>query len=291
KNESKENAIPTGLVSMDLDFAKFFGIDVVAGRELRKGDDPWTKQDVVINEKLAELLGFATAEEAIGAEISGFYQPLTVRGVMENHHQTSLHNDYQPLAYILSSWTSYYFIKLQLDENSNRSKSAQLASLLTTVQGEWDQVFTDYQMDYFFLDKSFDEQYKEDVRFGKIFSGFSSLAILIACLGLFGLTTFTIQQRTKEIGIRKVLGANVKNLIILLSREYVILIGIACIISIPAAWYIMNNWLNDYHFRIELGWWFYSLPIVFVISMAFLSIVFKILGTVKTNPIKSLRYE
>jgi len=245
----------------------------------------------VINEKLAEQLGFATPEEAIGAELSGFYAPITIRGVMENHHHTSPHDDFKPSAYILSSRTEYYCVKLRIDENSNQPKHDQLASLLTTVRGEWDQIFTDYQMDYFFLDKSFDEQYREDIRFGKIFSGFSSLAILIACLGLFGLTTFTIQQRTKEIGIRKVLGANVKNLVVLLSKEYIILIGIACIISIPGAWYIMSNWLNNYHFSIDLGWWFYLVPIVFVVSMAFLSIVFKIIGTVKTNPIKSLRYE
>ena len=293
KNGSRENSVFTGLISMDLDFPKFFGLDATAGRALRKGDDPWSKGDVMINEKLVEQFGFSSPEEAIGAEISGFYSsvPLKVRGVVKNHHHTSLHNDYQPLAYILSSWTEYYFVKLKLNEDSKEPNNEQLAKLVSIVNNEWDKVFTDYQMDYFFLDRAFDEQYKEDVRFGKIFSGFSSLAILIACMGLFGLTSFTIQQRTKEIGIRKVLGATARNLTILLSKEYIILIGLACLISIPAAWYLMNNWLETYSFRINLGWWFFIVPVVFVLGMAVISIIFKIFSTAKTNPIESLRYE
>ncbi|MEO9872118.1 ABC transporter permease [Ekhidna sp.] len=291
KNESRANSVQTGLISMDTDFPSFFGIDVIAGRALREGDDPWTKQDVVINQKLAEQLGFDTPDDALGAELSGFFAPLTVRGVLENHHHTSLHDDYQPLAYILSSWTEYYFIKMKLDDTKGASRSNQLADLVSSVKGEWNNVFTDYQMNYFFLDSAFDEQYTEDVRFGKIFSGFSSLAILIACLGLFGLTSFTIQQRTKEIGIRKALGASAKHLVLLLSKEYLILTGIACILSVPVAYLIMNKWLESYTFRIDLGWWFFVIPVVFVIGMAILSIMSKILSTIKTNPIDSLRDE
>ncbi|MEQ9467390.1 MAG: ABC transporter permease [Ekhidna sp.] len=292
KNETDENSVYTGLISMDVDFPQFFGIDVIAGRALRNGDDPWSRGDVVINQKLAEQLGFSNPEDALGAEIDGFYGPtLKVQGVLENHHHTSLHNDYMPMAYILSSWTEFYFIKLRLDENSDEAKSEQLSNLVATVKSEWDQVFTDYQMDYFFLDRAFDEQYKEDIRFGKIFSGFSALAILIACLGLFGLTSFSVQQRTKEIGIRKVLGATAKNLMVLLSKEYMALVGAACIVSLPAAWWIMSKWLEDYTFRIEIGWWFAVIPILFVIGLALLSISSKVLSTVKTNPVKSLRTE
>lgn len=292
KNKTKDNSVFTGLISMDVDFPDFFGIDIIAGRALRKGDDPWSKGDVVINQKLTEQLGFSDPEEAIGAEIEGFYGPsLKVIGVSENHHHTSLHNDYQPIAYILSSWTEFYFVKFQLDENAKKPLGDQLSSVINLVEAEWNKVFTDYQMNYFFLDSSFDAQYKEDLRFGKIFTGFSSIAILIACLGLFGLTSFTVQQRTKEIGIRKVLGASAQSLTTLLSKEYIYLILVACLISIPVAWYITNRWLQDYTFRIDIGWWFYVIPIFFVIGMAFLSIIFKILGTIKTNPVKSLRYE
>ena len=195
------------------------------------------------------------------------------------------------LCYVLSSWTEFYFVKLQLDENGHSTRNTQLNDLVATVKAEWNEVFTDYQMDYFFLDRAFDEQYKEDIRFGKIFSGFSALAILIACLGLFGLTSFSVQQRTKEIGIRKVLGASAKNLMILLSKEYMILVSAACVISLPVAWWMMSKWLEDYTFRIDLGWWFVIVPIAFVIGLALLSISTKVLSTIKTDPVKSLRTE
>ena len=166
-----------------------------------------------------------------------------------------------------------------------------LPVLVSSIKAEWNGIFTDYQMDYFFLDSAFDQQYKEDIRFGKIFSGFSVLAILIACLGLFGLTSFTVQQRTKEIGIRKVLGATANNLLVLLSKEYMILVGIACLLSIPLAWWIMSGWLQEYTFRIDLGWWFVVIPIAFVVGLALLSITSKVLSTIRTNPVQSLRTE
>lgn len=291
KNGSKEQTIGASLASIDLDFHNFFGIDLVAGRELREGDDPWSKGDVVINEKMAEMLGFATPEEAVGAELEGFYSPLVVRGVMENHHHTSLHDDFQPLVYILSSWTEYYFVKLHLDDNLAEGRHDQLTENVQKIEAEWNSIFTDFQIDYFFLDKSFDAQYKEDIRFGKIFSTFSGLAILIACLGLFGLTSFTIQQRTKEIGIRKTLGASMNNLMLLLSKEYLLLVLLACVLSLPLASWMMNQWLENYVFRIELGWWFYIVPVIFIFALAVVSIISKVISTVRVNPVESLRNE
>lgn len=291
KNGSKENSVGASLASIDLDFTSFFGIELVAGRELREGDDPWSKGDVVINEKMSEMLGFSKPEEAVGAELEGFYTPLVVRGVMENHHHTSLHNDYQPLVYILSSWTEYYFVKLHLEDKVPNDRHNQLAEGVEIIETEWNNIFTGSQIDYFFLDQSFDAQYKEDIRFGKIFSTFSGLAILIACLGLFGLTSFTIQQRTKEIGIRKTLGASSSNLLLLLSKEYLLLVLFACIIGLPVAHLLMNQWLDNYVFRIDIGWWFYVIPLVFVVTLAIVSISSKVLTTVKVNPVKSLRSE
>ena len=293
KNESRDNSVYTGLISMDLDFPEFFGIDMVAGRALRDGDSPWRNGETVINVKLAESLGFPNPEDAIGIELEGFYGsvPLKVVGIVEDHHHTSLHDDFRPYAYILSSWTEFYFVKMELDGNSEVVRSEQLSTMVSTVKAEWDNIFTDYQMDYFFLDRAFDEQYNEDIRFGKIFSAFSALAILIACLGLFGLTSYTIQQRTKEIGIRKVLGANARNLMLLLGREYISLVGVACLLSIPAAWWIMSKWLEDYTFRIDLGWWFIVLPVLFIVALAILSISSKVLSSIRTNPVESLRTE
>lgn len=290
KNAPVETGVDTRLISMSTDYPDFFGIEVVAGRGLKKGDDPWTKGDVVINEKLAEKLGFENPEDAIGKDLAGFYAPLSVRGVLENHHHTSLHTDYEPIAFIISGWTEFYFIKIAIPEHVD-DRNERFSQMVSNVEREWKEVFVDYPLDYFFLDSHFNQQYQEDERFGTLFTGFSMLAIIIACLGLFGLTSFTIQQRTKEVGIRKVLGASAKNLITLLSKEYLILVTTACVISLPAAWYVMNQWLQDYTFRVEIGWWFYCLPVIMVIGLALLSIIAKIITTIKRNPVESLRYE
>jgi len=282
--------IDTRLISMSYEFPKFFEIDLVAGRNLRADDSAWGKGDVAINEKMAEMLGFSNPEDAVGQELEGFYEPLTVRGVLENHHHTSLHAGYEPIAYIISGWVEYYFIKFDIPEGIE-NRADKFDQTVANVRKEWGEIFTDYPLDYFFLDSHFNQQYQADEQFGKLFTGFSVLAILIACLGLLGLTSFTIQQRTKEVGIRKALGANLENLILLLSKEYVILVALACVISFPLSWYAMQNWLDDYSFRVDLGWWCFAIPFVFLLAMASMSIISKIISTAKKNPVESLRYE
>ncbi|MEO1253497.1 MAG: ABC transporter permease [Bacteroidota bacterium] len=290
KNQAESSNIETRLISMDVNYPAFFGIDVVAGRTLREGDSPWEKGDVVINERLSEMLGFENPEDAVNQQIEGFYSPLTVRGVLENHHHTSLHSDYQPIAYIISGWVEYYFIKIKIPETTADEK-AMLTQTIAHIKNEWEAVFTDYPLDYFFLDTYFNEQYKADEQFGKLFTGFSTLAIIIACLGLFGLTAFTIQQRTKEIGIRKVLGATLGNLIRLLSREYLLLVSIAAATTLPIAYLTMNKWLEDYTFRIDIDIWFVIFPVVLIVMLALVSVLSRVLGAATKNPVESLRTE
>lgn len=292
KNSDTESSTQVSLVSMGLEFLDFFELETIAGRPLRQGDSPWTKGDVVINEKMTEVLGFEKPEDAIGAELEGFHVPIQVRGIIENHHHNSLHFDYDPIAYILSSWTEFYFVKFDISEHLTPSdRVREFNRLVNIVDTEWSKVFTQNQIDYFFLDQSFNRQYASDERFGKIFGTFSFLAILIACLGLFGLTSFTLQQRTKEIGIRKVLGAEVSHLILLLSRSYFMVIGIAYAVAMPTAWYFLSDWLEQYHFRIDLGFWLLLLPLLVVISIALITILSRMLKFVKLNPVDSLRYE
>ncbi|WP_421871209.1 ABC transporter permease [Marinoscillum sp.] len=293
KVQGQTDAIATqaSLVSMGLGFTDFLGLKVVAGRGLQKGDDPWSRGDVVINERMAQSLGFENPEDAVGAKLTGFYAPLEVRGVLQNHHHNSLHYDYDPIIYILSSWTEYYFIKLNLDQTASSDKRyAQMQGLVQTVESEWNQFF-DFNMDYFFLDSYFNRQYNDDERFGNIFSAFSGLAIFIACLGLFGLTSFTIKQKTKEIGIRKVLGATMADLIILLSKNYIWIMGASYLLAMPVVWYVLNKWLENYSFRIELGLWLLLVPLVVVSFIAGMTILSKMLKASKMNPVKSLRYE
>ena len=240
---------------------------------------------------MAEQLGFENPQQAVGAKLDGFYVPLEVRGVIENHHHNSLHHDYDPIAYILSSWTDYYFVKFSDKTTGTTDPSKQLISMINTVKNNWSEAFADYPIEYFFLDQAFNKQYESDERFGKIFATFAGLAILIASLGLFGLTAFILQQKTKEIGIRKVLGAGIGQLVVLLSKNYLLMIMVAYVLSMPAAWYGLNQWLNNYHFRITIGWWLFVIPLGIVFIVALLTITSKLLKTVRNNPIDSLRYE
>ncbi len=294
QGQTQDQSVSTRLISMGRGFITFFDIELAAGRMFQENDDPWSRGDVIINEKMVEQLGLASAEEAIDKKIEGFYSevPLVVRGVVKNHHHTSLHNDYDPIAYILSSWQEYYFVKLNIDESLPLEQQAQqMKSNIALVSNEWSKVYTNNPIDYFFLDQNFDQQYEADEKFGKLFTTFSILAILIACLGLFGLTTFMLQKRTKEIGIRKVLGADTGDLIVLLSKSYVTLIVIAFVIAIPVGWKLLSTWLTNYTFRIEIGLWFVYLPLLIVLAIAVLTISVRVLKVAKSNPVDSLRYE
>ncbi|MBV6647262.1 MAG: ABC transporter permease [Cyclobacteriaceae bacterium] len=294
KNAPEDQSISVGLVPMDIGFFNFFELEILAGRYYRRGDDPWTEGEVVINEKAAKMLGFENAEQALGQRLDGFWNEngLRVIGVVEDHHQVSLHSDFEPILYILSTWSEFYFVRLDIDNDLRYDERiANIQRIVQEVHETWSSVFEPYHMDYFFLDQSFDIQYQSDERFGNTFGTFSILAILIACLGLFGLSAFTIQRRTKEIGVRKVLGAGAIDLIYLLSSRYILLISMSYLIAMPLAWYAFQTWLEGFAFRITLGWMVFAIPFFVVIAIAFSTILIRILQSIKTNPVESLRYE
>jgi len=174
---------------------------------------------------------------------------------------------------------------------SLKTKSASAGQTIESVKAEWKKFFPGNTFDYFFLDDHFDEQYKADQRFGQVFTLFTSLAILVACLGLFGLASFTTLQRTKEIGIRKVLGASVTNILRLLFREFAILLLIAFVIAVPIAWLTTSKWLQGYAFRIGLQWTFFVLPFIAIVAIALITVSFQSIKAAIANPVKSLRTE
>jgi len=159
------------------------------------------------------------------------------------------------------------------------------------VKTEWSKFFPGNTFEYFFLDDHFDEQYKADQRFGQVFGLFTMLAILVACLGLFGLASFTTIQRTKEIGIRKVLGASVPRILKLLYREFAILLVIAFLVAVPLAWLTVSNWLQGYAFRIDIHWSFFTIPFAAILVIALLTVSFQSIKAAVANPVKSLRTE
>jgi putative ABC transport system permease protein len=177
---------------------------------------------------------------------------------------------------------NYYSIKV---------RAGDLPQTIASVQKSWDRYFPNDPFEYFFLDESFNQQYKADTRFGSVFGLFASLAILIACFGLLGLSAYNVLQRTKEIGVRKVLGASVRQLIFLLSKEFLYLVLVALVIAIPLTWWVMHNWLQDFAYRISIQWWVFALAGIMAIGVALVTVGFQALRAALDNPVKSLRTE
>ncbi|UJH69168.1 ABC transporter permease [Allomuricauda sp. SCSIO 65647] len=269
-------------IRVDHDFVDLFEAKIVAGRKFSE-DFGAERTNVIFNRKGIEQLGFDDPEEAIGKQIEFWGDQCEIVGVIENFHQESLRDAYEPLILILNPDVYGYFsLKIQTD---------QIQRSLTLLQSEWDTFFPGNTFDYFFLDERFNAQYKADRRFGKVFGIFTTLAILVACLGLFGLASYTTLQRTKEIGIRKVLGASVVRILKLLYKEFAILLLLAFVIAIPLAWYVINNWLNGYAFRINIHWTYFAIPFFAIAIIALLTVSFQSVKSAMANPVKSLRTE
>jgi putative ABC transport system permease protein len=228
-------------------------------------------------------MGFKNPEEALNEQIFFWGDTFNIIGVLKDYHQESLKKDFEPLIFRLTpDARNFYSVKV---------KTSNMQDVIQKAESAWDLAFRGNPFEYFFLDDYYNEQYKADQQFGKVFSLFSLLAIFIACLGLFGLSSYTVVQRTKEIGIRKVLGATVHQVILLLCKDYIFLIIIAVGISVPISWYVMNNWLNDFAYRISLDWWIFALPSLVVIFIALMTITSHTFKAASTNPATSLRYE
>jgi len=204
-------------------------------------------------------------------------------GVFDDYHQKSLRYPLEPAI-------------LQPFYNTNNSISVKvnpenIGATIKTIKAKYSEFFPGNVFDYYFLDEKFNEQYKDDQLFGKAFSIFAAFAIFIACLGLLGLSLFATTQRTKEIGVRKVLGASVANIVMLLSKDFIRLVLIAFIISAPLAYYIMHAWLQDFAYRINIEWWVFAGAALLSVTIALATISFQAIKAAIANPVKSLRTE
>ncbi|HEY2721911.1 MAG TPA: ABC transporter permease [Chitinophagaceae bacterium] len=280
QDESKQKQYR--VIGVDYDYMKTFGLKLIAGRPFSKdfGSD---HHSVIFNRKGIEQLGFNNPQEALGKKIEFWGDQYKIEGVTENFHQQSLHEAFEPL-----------ILRLIPDVNGSisiKTTAADAGKNINLVRAEWGRFFPGNTFEYFFLDDHFDAQYKADKRFGEVFGLFTSLAILVACLGLFGLASFTTLQRTKEIGIRKVLGASVTSILRLLYREFAVLLLIAFVIAAPIAWLSVSRWLRGYAFRIDIQWTYFALPFAGIIFIALITVSFQSLKAAIANPVKSLRTE
>ncbi len=281
-SEDETDAKQYRVIGVDYHYIEQFGLKLIAGRAFSEdfGADP---NAVIFNRTGISQLGFTNPEEAVGKRIEFWGDQYTIVGVSENFNQESLRLPYEPLILRLIPDVQGYFAIKHTAEN--------VAETISQVRMEWDIFFPGNTFEYFFLKDHFNNQYKADQRFGKVFGLFTSLAILVACLGLFGLASFTTLQRTREIGIRKVLGASVSGILKLLYKDYAILLLVAFLIAIPIAWLTINQWLQAYAFRISIHWTFFALPFLSIVVIALLTVSIQSIKASLANPVKSLRTE
>lgn len=270
------------IVGGDYDYLDAFDFKILAGRKISKAY-PTDTASVVLSKKAAELMGYNKPADALDKRIDFWGKIYTIVGVVDNYHQQSLRDAYDAIIF-----------RCIPDIGGEISVKVGTANIQQTIEGlraNWKQFFPEDQFDYYFLDQHFNEQYHADKQFGQVFATFTGIGILVACLGLFGLVSYTIVQRTKEIGIRKVLGASVNNILQLLYRDFAILIVIAFLVSVPLAWYAVNKWLQTYAFRIDINVLFFIIPFLTVVVIAFSTVSYLSLKAALMNPVKSLKTE
>ena len=295
-------------VTVSPNFLEYYDIDLVAGRWFPpQAFSAKPNQYLLVNQKILTQNGFTSTDSIIGMTIYSMYPngsalaldtPAEIIGVVENYHHQSLKEDYLPMVFraeviadsiesVTHNAMQYFSIRMILGDNPKQ----QVRKMISKIESLWQKHFPELPFQYFFLDDAFNNQYKKDIQLSRIFAVFGGLSVFISCLGLFGLSSFLIQQRTKEIGIRKILGASLKNLFALLTRNYMRLVVFASVIAIPIAYLGIKKWLEDYAFRIELSWWFFVVPLLVLFVIAMSTIGYKIIKTARANPVDALRYE
>jgi putative ABC transport system permease protein len=274
------------LLFVDFDYLDTLQMEMTKGRYFSK-DRPADQNSVILNETAAKALGIEDPVEKRlirGSLASGGSEFFTIIGIVKDFHFESLHRKIRPLAmYLLPAEDARYV--------SVRIHPENIPQTLAFIRNKWNAFVPGQPFEYFFLDDDFGRLYKAEKKVGQIFSAFAILAVLVACLGLFGLASFTAEQRTKEIGIRKVLGATVPNIVVLLTKEFSKWIFLANIVAWPIAYFAMNRWLHNFAYRISIGPWMFFLAAFFALLIALFTVSYKAIKAAIANPVDALKYE
>lgn len=275
---------------VDEEFIRTTGIHLIAGEDFTEQDvkdiqtDEQTKKKYhyILNESAAKELGW-TPEEAVGKKMFlGNHRPGIVKGVVKDFHFSSLHNPIKPLVLFNDTWAGTMLIRVS---------GKNLANTISFLDKQWKTLAPHRPFEYHFLDEDFNKLYSAELRLGRVLNIFTGIALVLACLGLFGLSAYSIQQRTKEIGIRKVLGATLPHVVALLSKDFVGLVIIAMIIAFPVAGWLMHRWLEDFVYRIAISWWMFAVAGLVALVITLITISFQAVKAAVANPVKSLRSE
>jgi putative ABC transport system permease protein len=284
--ENKDgNMQPTNInmYDVDYDFIPTYGIKIVAGRAFSTSFATDSTKSIVINEAAAKSLGYTSPKQAIGKKFSQWGREGLIVGVMKDFHYRSLQSTVDPLNFRINPSNTWVF--------TLKISAQNIPATIAAIQNKWKVLIPQRPFDYSFVDDTFNKQYATEDRFGKLFMYFSVLAIFISCLGLLGLASYSTLQRTREIGIRKVMGASIFGIVNMLSKEFLLLVIIAAVIAFPLSWIGMNKWLQDFAYRIDIGWWVFAVAGLLSLMIAISTVSFQAIKAALMNPVKSLRSE
>jgi len=273
---------------IDEKFIPNYKLSLVAGRNFDNDKPPSsdTSQpvNVIVNETASKILGFAKPADAINQLMTGAGLTCKIVGVMRDYHQQSLQYNYDPIVFYPGQLINMTAFSLKLNTTN-------IQQVLAKAKQIWSAQFAQSPFYFFFLDDHFNEQYKTDKLFSTVLWWFTVLAIIVASLGLFGLSLHTVTKRTKEISVRKVLGATVMQITTMITKDYLRLIIVAGVMAVPVAYFLLQNWLNDYAFHIQIGIWFFLFPILLIMVIALITVLYQSVKAAIANPVKSLRTE
>jgi len=283
----KKKALFPQTWEVDEDYINTLGMKMAVGRSF-SAQMQTDSSGIIINEAAAKFLGLKDPLNKPLYRSNGGKQDLAnskayhIIGVVKDFNFSSLHDVISPMVLVLAHNTGALSIRVN---------TKNLPALMSQIQNKWSGLSPNVKMNYSFMDEDFDALYRSEQRMGTVSIAFASLAIIIACLGLFGLAAYAAEQRTKEIGIRKILGASISTIAAMLSLDFIKLVFIAILISLPVGWFLMNKWLQDFAYRVNIQWWILPLAGVTAILIAFITISFQSIKAALTNPVESLRSE
>ncbi len=281
----KEISLMVGMDEGNENFIPLYQMKLLAGRNLLPGD---SLTELVLNESLSQRLGFTNPGDAIGQFVYSDNKLIPIVGVVADYHTKTLHELITPVC-IGNIAEDQREIVLKLSAKGKQFN--QLKETLASVQTSWNEVYPGIPFEYSFLDESIASMYAKEQKTSTIINIAMAVAVFISCMGLFGLILFSTQRRTREIGIRKVLGASVPGIVFLLSKDFMKLIFIAILIASPIVYYFMHSWLQDYAYRIQITWWMFAMAWFSALFIAFLTISIQTIKSAMANPVKSLRTE
>jgi putative ABC transport system permease protein len=288
EGDNMNSAKRTFMNWIDASFLQTLGIKTAAGRLFSPEFPADTNLRMILNEEAITKMGFKNAQDAIAKKVGIDWQGQTywweIVGVVKNFHFVDLHSAIEPYGFQLNNSQSFNYLVAHAKTNN-------IGSVLESIGKTWKQLNPNEPFEYTFLNDDFQKNYEADNRLAAIVRNFTIIAILISCLGLFGLATFSAEQRTKEIGVRKVLGASVGNVVGLLSKEFLKLVFIGILIASPITWFVMNKWLQDFAYRTNISWMVFAITAIIAIGIALLTISFQAIKAAIANPVKSLRTE